>query len=137
MTAGIRYIVFAAKFPVCNQFSVVQALAPLVKNADTAATWLIALSLGLGWIKGRFALTKTATRVTNRILSQPSPVGISSVYGKGYLALVSCMIALGISLKWTGIPPDVRGVIDLTVGSALVHASVFYFRWTAQGVVRK
>ena len=39
---------------------------------------------------------------------------------------------MGMSLRWVSIPYDIKGVIDVAVGSALANGSAFYFRYFAE-----
>jgi hypothetical protein len=45
-----------------------------------------------------------------------------------YFLLIGSMILLGISLKWLPIAPEVRGVVDVAVGSSLINGSLQYLR---------
>jgi hypothetical protein len=91
------------------------------------ATAFIALGLIIGFFKGRFVLSKTAERLCKRIAALPSPIRPSQVYPPQYLILLSTMIALGIALRF--VPIDIRGLIDVAIGSALLNGSSVYFRF--------
>jgi hypothetical protein len=92
-------------------------------------TLLIALGLVVGFIKGRFVLSKTVHRVSMRIMNLASPIRFFDVYAPSYWILIGSMIGLGISLRFLPIPIDVRGFIDVAVGSALLNGSMLYFRF--------
>jgi len=98
-------------------------------DAQQAGTILIAVGLFLGFLKGRFVLSKTVYRVSMRISKLPSPVSFSQVYALSYWILIGSMIVLGISLRFLPIPIDLRGLIDVAVGSALLNGSMLYFRF--------
>ena len=97
-------------------------------NAQQAALLLICLGLLIGFFKGRFVLNKTAARVIRRIQKLPNPCSVFSLYSPSYLALLSSMILLGVLLKFIPIPFDIKGIIDVAIGSALTNGSSFYFR---------
>jgi hypothetical protein len=97
-------------------------------NAQRGATYLIALSLLIGFIKGRFVLSKTVRRVCLRIASLSLPIHPKEVYGISYILLISGMMLLGIALRFTPIPLDLKGAIDVAIGSALINGSMLYFR---------
>lgn len=95
---------------------------------EQAAFFLICLGMMIGFLKGRLVLSKTASRVIRRIVSLPNPCSIASIYPPSYLLILSSMVLLGISFKWMPIPYDIKGLIDVAVGSALINGSAFYFR---------
>jgi len=41
------------------------------------------------------------------------------------------MLSLGLIVKWAPVPYDVRGLVDVAIGSALTNGSAFYFRHLA------
>lgn len=89
---------------------------------------LVSLGLVLGFIKGRFILSKTAKKAVEKILITSEPISFLQVYPPVYLGLMACMILLGMGLKWLEIASPIRGVIDTAVGFALINASVIYFQ---------
>jgi len=103
-------------------------LVSLAGSAQQVALILVCIGLLVGYLKGRFVLSKTASRVISSIVSQPNPLPLTSIYPRSYLILLSSMIALGLSLKWISMPYDLKGVIDIAIGSALTNGSAFYFR---------
>lgn len=127
LTLGLNFIVHAAQLPK-DSFFLIKWLAPLAGSREQAAIILIIFSLMVGFMKGRFVLSKSANRVVQRILALPSPVPLSKAYSRGYLILIASMILLGMSLKWLHLPEDIRGVIDVAIGSALMNGALVYFR---------
>lgn len=97
-------------------------------SPEQAGTGLIAIGLLLGFIKGRFVLSKTARRVMARILALSPPIHFSQVYAPSYWLLIAGMVGLGMSLRFLPFPVDGRGVVDIAIGSALIHGAMFYFR---------
>jgi|SRR6185437_12381375 len=95
---------------------------------EQVALGLIASGLLLGFLKGRFILRKTVDRITQHICSFPTPVAFKNVYTKSYYLLIGSMMAMGFALKWLPIYPELRGFIDVTIGSALINGSMLYFR---------
>jgi hypothetical protein len=104
-------------------------------SPQQSGTALIAAGLLVGFVKGRFVLSKTVRRVALRILSLPLPIRFFSVYAPSYFILIGGMIALGITLKFLPIPVDLRGFIDTAVGSALINGAMLYFR-AARGALQ-
>ena len=105
-------------------------LLDIVGRREQGILLLIALGLGLGFVKAKWVLAKSAQRVIRRILSLTPPVAIAKVYSLSYLFLLLGMVLLGLSMKWSGLPFDVRGLINVFVGSALVNGAFVYFRIT-------
>ena len=90
------------------------------------ASWLIALGLFAGFIKGRFVLSKTVDRTVRRIYQLSSPIRFTHVYPKGYWMLIASMMGLGFLLRL--VPIHWRGLIDTAVGSALLNGAILSFR---------
>jgi len=128
LTLGLNFIVYKSQIEWQETTSLIAKIAPLVGGREQAALTLIVIGLILGFLKGRFILMKTVRRVVERILKLSSPVNFSQVYSKGYLMLIGAMILLGLSMKWLGLPQDIRGTIDVAIGSALMNGGVAYFR---------
>jgi hypothetical protein len=93
-----------------------------------AATVFMGFGLLLGFIKGRLVLSKTVQRVSKRIASLPEPVRLSDAYSRSYWLLIGAMMALGMLFRFLPIPIDVRGIVDVAVGSALLNGSLLFFR---------
>ena len=96
--------------------------------AGTTEFPIILIALVIGFLKGRFVLLKTVRRVVERILKLEPPVRFSQVYSKGYLALIGSMVLLGMSMKYLGLNPQIRGLVDIAIGSALLSGAFAYFR---------
>lgn len=128
LTLGLNFIVFKAQIELDETTSLIAKISPIAGGREQAALALIITGLILGFVKGRFVLVKTVRRVVERILSLDVPVKFSQVYSKGYMALIGGMILLGMSMKWIGLPAEVRGLIDVAIGSALMNGATAYFR---------
>lgn len=92
------------------------------------AAFFIATGLLIGFFKARFVLIKTVRRVVARIAALPLPIPFKQVYGPTYWILLGSMMALGMVFRFLPIPIDVRGTIDVAIGSALLNGALFYFR---------
>lgn len=99
-----------------------------VKEPEQGSLVLVSLGLLIGFIKGRVVLAKTAARIIAKIVSLPNPCSLFSIYGSSYLLLLGGMVCLGMLIKWLPIAYDIKGVIDIAIGSALTNGSAFYFR---------
>jgi hypothetical protein len=97
-------------------------------SAQNAAAFLIAAGSMIGFLKGRFVLAKTAKRVVSRIASQSLPIRFKNAYSPSYWILIGFMMALGMVFRFLPIPIDIRGLIDIAIGSALISGSIFYFK---------
>lgn len=101
-------------------------LAPYVGGIDPAAVLLVACALLVGFVKGRFLFPKTIQRSVNRILALPNPARLSKIYSWRYYLLLGVMAGLGVMTRY--LPLDIRGGIDIAVGTALIIGAMFYFR---------
>jgi uncharacterized membrane protein len=106
-------------------------LASLCAGPDNAAVILIGLGLVMGFFKGRFVLQKAAHKSFTRISQLDNPTHISNLYTKSNFVLIALMIAMGMSMRYFGMPFDIRGWIDVAVGSALTQGSVAYFQFAS------
>ena len=102
-------------------------LQPSLQSQEYAML-LVCLGFILGFIKGRFILSKTARKVVNKILSIAEPISILQVYPPIYLGLIIGMMLMGVGLKRLEIASLIRGVVDVAVGFALISASRVYFQ---------
>lgn len=107
-----------------------QGLGLLALRGDQLAVLMIAAGLFIGFLKGRKVLGKTALKGIDRISRLPDPMPLTQIYTPRFYALIGCMMALGMSLKYFGLPNDLRGTVDVAIGSALLNGSTFYFRNT-------
>ena len=82
---------------------------------------LAIIGFAIGWAKGRWVLSKTARRMIGRIPHLPQPIRLRDAVPLSYLALIGVMVGLSMALRW--LPGDLRGVVDLAVGTALLFAS--------------
>lgn len=127
MTKGVGLVILMVRFPDLSSpfFSI---FAAKISDRGQAALLFVAIGLLIGFVKGRFVLAKTVQRVVSRIVSLPTPVRLKDVYTPKYYFLIGGMVSLGMVLKWTPIPPDIKGFVDIAIGSALINGAVLYFR---------
>lgn len=131
LTLGLNLLVEAARYENAlglYSYPLIDNIAPYVAGWYNAAVLLIALSLAIGYFKARFVLSKSVTRITRRITTLPNPASLFTIYNAPYYLLIGLMICLGIAIKFFGLTSDIRGVVDVTIGSALINGSVLYFR---------
>jgi hypothetical protein len=128
LTMGLNFIIESIlkenlsliKRPVLDIF------VKVLGNHDQGALALIALSLGIGFMKGRFVFSKTVQKSIRRILTLPQPAPLTSLYPASYLILLVVMGFLGYILRFAAL--DVRGAVDIAVGSALIQGAALYFK---------
>ena len=95
---------------------------------ERAGMLLIFSALVLGLFKGRVVLARTVMRQVKRLLMLPHPLHIKDLFPLSYLAIILSMMLLGMSLKFLPISQDIRGFVDLAVGSALINGAFLYFK---------
>lgn len=103
-------------------------VAPYFGGNEQAIVVLVAIALYIGFLKGKHVLGKSARKGVERLKILPNPVSIAKIYSAKYYILLGGMVGLGMSIKYFGIPTDVRGFIDVAIGSALIQGGVIYFR---------
>lgn len=130
MTLGIHFLNETAQSWTLSdqQYPLMRFFMAYANGLEEAALILIAVSLLIGFLKGKFVLGKSARQGVMRILSLPNPSPLKYIYSKKYYILLGGMIALGMSMKYIGLSSDVRGFVDVAIGSALVNGAMNYFR---------
>ena len=126
LSLGMKWIVSISTGT--EHSSLITAASSIAGNREQGALLLIVIGLMIGFLKGKYVLSKTVQRMVQRIVSLPAPARLSQVYGVGYLGLILVMMLLGMGLRWLHVPLDIRGVIDIAVGSALMNGALNYFR---------
>ena len=121
---GVQFFAFALFEP----HSLMHRLKGTFGSVEQAAGVLMGISLLIGFLKGRFVLNKTVVRVASRIASLPLPIRVKDVYSLSYLLLIGAMMALGMLFRFLPLASDIKGMIDIAVGSALIHGAILYFR---------
>lgn len=106
----------------------IRSLAPYVGGFEQGMLAIVVAALMIGFLKGRFVLGKSAMKVMDRIRSMSNPASLSGIYSPKYYLLIGGMVLLGMSIKVLGLPNDVRGFVDVTIGSALINGAMIYFR---------
>jgi len=131
LSLGSNFIIQACNAATIGIFSKA-SLIPLLKNTikDISQVAVVELSfaLFLGYLKGRAVFSKTVHRQVERIRSLPSPIPLAKIYTRGYYFLIAGMIGLGMSMRFLPIGSDIRGIVDVAVGMALISGALQYFR---------
>ena len=112
-----------------NYQPLLELLAPYLGGIEQSAIALTAIGLYVGFLKGRHVLGKAARKGVERIRSMPNPADLKNIYSPRYYILLGGMILLGMSIKFFGMPSDIRGLVDVAIGSALINGSLVYFRF--------
>lgn len=128
---NIGFGLLLGNFDATAHFLFLDKLSQSAGGFQQASLLVIATALGIGYLKGKYVLGKSARQGAERILSFPNPTSIKNIYSKKYYILLASMVGLGMSIKYLGLPNDVRGAIDIAIGAALVNGAVVYFRLAA------
>ncbi|MBW4488458.1 MAG: hypothetical protein KME12_11775 [Trichocoleus desertorum ATA4-8-CV12] len=95
-----------------------------------------AVALSIGLLKGKVVLDRTANRVIDRVdtLQEPNPFkSIFQMFGAKTIALILAMMGIGVGLRLAGVSFEIRGLIYIAVGSALMWSCRRYWMASAQG----
>lgn len=130
LNMGLRLIATSA-LEISQEFPLLNWFATLFGGIQQAAIAIIGVSLLVGYFKGRFVLFKTVRRMVNRIRTFKEPVSFHLIYSLKFYILIALMIGLGATIRMLGTPNDVRGMVDVIIGSALINGSIHYFRMAA------
>lgn len=97
----------------------------LYKGVQLVSLPLLGLGFTIGFFKGKFVLSKTAKKMIARIEGLATPISAKDVYPLSYWILIAAMMGLGMVMRF--VPNEVRGVVDVAVGYALLYACSHYF----------
>lgn len=128
---GLHFIVDSAQKSLIlhqNSLPLLNFFAGWTGGFEQAAMFVVALALMIGFFKGRYVISKSVNRLVNRIRSFPEPTPLSRIYSPPYYILLSSMILIGVGIKYLGVPYDIRGMVDVAIGAALINGAMLYFR---------
>ncbi len=94
--------------------------------------FLIGVGFLLGWAKGHFLLAKSVKRTVARLSSFTGLIHFSKLYRLQDYLLIGGMIALGRLLQWIQCPNDLRSVMNIAIGFALLSGAMLYFRFASR-----
>lgn len=112
-----------------GRFSIIATFSSRTQDLQQTAIVIVSCCLFLGYLKGRFVLSKSVKRQVTRISLLPNPTSLNKIYSPGYYLLIASMMGLGMVLRFLPIGIDTRGAIDLTIGAALINGALLYFRY--------
>lgn len=126
MRLGIQFLMQAVETP--EQFPFLSWVSSLVGKAEQGVVALMAVALFVGFFKGRMVLSKTVNKTVSSIKQAAEPVSLNLLFTPRYLVLITIMMGIGFSLRFFSVPLDIRGFVDVAVGSALINGAMLYFR---------
>jgi hypothetical protein len=127
LTKGLRLAVAAAE-QTALATPLLKSLLSIAGTRHQAALLIVCLGLFIGFIKGRTVLAKTVARIAGRINAHPEGLSLQQAYDRKYWIILCLMMSLGVLFRIFTIPADIRGLIDIAVGSALINGAMLYFR---------
>ncbi|MEM0950510.1 MAG: hypothetical protein AAGI66_00015 [Cyanobacteria bacterium P01_H01_bin.74] len=86
----------------------------------------IALALIIGGAKGKFVLSKTCKRNIDRLNALTEKKRPLSVYSIRSWVMISIMVMIAVLLNVIGVPPLLRGSINLGIGASLIVSAFIY-----------
>lgn len=132
----LLHVIQTSRYHTGDHYPLLNLFSSFISNIENAVVLLIALGLLIGYFKGRYILGKSAIKGVQRIRSFSDPTPLKNIYSLKYYILLFLMIGLGMSMKYLGIPADVRGVIDVAIGAALINGAMIYLRLAFEKPVR-
>jgi hypothetical protein len=126
MVKGLKWITLAMALGESPRL--LRYFSQLAGSLQQGALVLICLSLLVGFIKGRMVLSKTVSRVVARFRSEKAPIRFANAYDRKYFIILGSMMGLGLLFRFLPIACDIRGGIDVIIGSALINGAMLYFR---------
>ncbi|HEX2580012.1 MAG TPA: hypothetical protein VHK67_06405 [Rhabdochlamydiaceae bacterium] len=129
LTRGLRLITAAAD-QAAIEAPFIKFLQSFASSRHQAALLIVCLGLFVGFIKGRTVLAKTVNRIASRINLHPERLTLKQAYDQRYWIVIVLMMVLGMSFRALSVPFDIRGGVDVAIGSALINGAMLYFRHT-------
>lgn len=121
------HLLFVQIFDIKSSTPLINLFRGIFSHQESAIL-ITSVALYVGFLKGKHILTLTANRTITHIRSLPNPACISQMYSKKYFILLAIMVSLGISIKYLGVPNDVRGAVDIAIGTGLIQGAMHYFK---------
>jgi hypothetical protein len=103
-------------------------MTTVFENPANGILVLIVAFLVVGRLKAQYILQKTVGRTKERLEKKEEPLSIKDLFTIPYVALIALMMGLGLLMNVCAVPLDIRGLVDIAVGSALIHGSFLYFK---------
>lgn len=124
MVKGLKWITVAMQ----ETPALLKWLVGLAGSVQQGALILISAALLVGFIKGRMVLSKSVSRIVSHLRSQKGKIQMSNAYDRKYYMILAAMMGIGMLFRFLPIPNDIRGFVDVTIGSALMNGAMLYFR---------
>ena len=116
----------AAAWVLAGAFLSVRAIL-WFRSSNRSVLWMIGLALTIGFLKGRFLLSRMARRNIRRILALSPHKEKICLFAfqaiQAYLVILG-MMAIGILLRHSSVALEVLAVVYLAIGSGLMYASL-------------
>lgn len=134
MAVGCSLMSLGLKLLLGNEVNtpLIHSFAPSLGGAQQVALLLVVIGLLIGYMKGRHVLAKSASKGIERLKTLPNPAPLSQIYTPKYYLLLGGMMALGMSIRFFGVPSDIRGLVDVAIGAALIQGSLVYIRFAIE-----
>ena len=124
---GLRFITTAAE-QISIETPLIKYFQSFTGTRHQGALVIVCLGLFIGFIKGRTVLAKTVQRISQRIYLHNDRLTLRQAYDPRYWIVIGLMMTLGMMFKFLPISIDIRGGIDIAIGSALINGAMLYFR---------
>jgi hypothetical protein len=89
----------------------------------------LALAAVIGWLKGRYVLSRSAVRIARRIEVRGDDRCLGGFLSWKSWILVASMMILGRLLRMSPLPVLYRGLIYSAIGVALLSGGITLWRW--------
>ncbi len=129
-TKGVGLIFQCMSATEFNDLPLIKLFIKYSKTVGNAARHLVILSIMIGYFKARFALSKSVARNVKRLLLMQAPIKLTELFSVGYLFIIGFMAILGMVFRFLPIPVDVRALIDISVGIALINGFLIYLKYS-------
>jgi hypothetical protein len=97
-------------------------------DETTLSLFLIVPALFIGLFKGRKIIVPSVQQNLTRLLSLSNDAPLTALYDKKRWIVLCVMMTIGMLMNVLSIPFDIRGVINLAVGVALLQGGVASLR---------
>lgn len=104
------------------------SLYRMLGSAENVCTAHIMASVVIGFIKGRYVLSRTVTRILSKAMPFTDKKRAAEIFDRRYAIVLLSMMGIGMLFKFVPIHLVLRAVVDTAVGSALIQGAWLYIR---------
>lgn len=105
-----------------------RSLASFLPDSLQIGLLFIVLGLFLGNMKAKKVFRKVIDRILKSLEAYQEQAPLSAIFNIRFFLLIIIMMTLGWLLNVLNFPTDIRAIVNVTIGSALMQAAIMLYR---------